>query len=349
VTRVRVSVPATTRNLGPGLDCMALALELTNTIELAEVEHGVRFELDGPYAIEEMESSARLALKAITTVFRRAGYLPGGLRLRLESNIPPGDCLGGDAACLLGGAVAANILLGSPLTREDLLNSLVPDLVGEPHTLLAAQLGGLIICTGGKNDLSYVPVRTAPMTLVVILPSLTTDASAITLPQQVSLEDAVFNIGHAALVVQAISTGNLALLGRAMQDRLHEAAHSQAIPGYREMLDAAYKAGAAAAAISGTGPAMIAFAKEEHSQVAKAMARAYRKTTGNEARTWVLPIDTQGISISEMGMTSTEKPVPASDHPVRMNRPDTVPASSSGRANTASSVALTPIAEGQSL
>lgn len=321
MTRVRVTVPATTCNLGPGLDSMALALELYNTVELAEIEHGLHLEVEGDFAPENMESCARLTLKAVMSVVHGAGYLPGGLRVRLENHIPAGDCLGGDVACLLSGAVAANILLGSPLTREEVLQ-LVLGHKSQPHAVLAAQMGGLVICAGSDDDLTYVQARVTPMTVIVVLPHAITDGLPAALPQPVSLNDAIFNIGHAALVAQALSSGNLDLLARAMRDRLHETMCSKTIPGYQEMITAARKSGAAAVAISGTGPALILFAKDDQDQIARAVTRAYRKTTGGEALSWVLPIDTQGVSISEMGMTSIEKPVPASGRPVSMPRHD---------------------------
>lgn len=319
MTRVRVTIPATSCNLGPGLDCMALALELYNIVELAESEHGLHVDSSGDFASEDMKSSARLALKAITGVFRKAGYLPGGLRVHLDSHIPPGDSLGGDAATLLGGAAAANILLGSPFTREEVLHVAL-GIKDRPHALLAAQLGGLVICSGRDGDLTYASVPIAPMKVIAVLPSTTADGSPSAPPQQVSLADAVFNIGHAALVAQALSGGSFDLLGRAMRDRLHETARSKTIPGCREMIDAAHESGAAAVSISGRGPALIAFSEGDHDQIAKSMARAYRKATGGEAQTWVLPVDTQGISISEMGITAFDKPIPAGDHPVTFDR-----------------------------
>lgn len=298
---------------------MALALELYNTVELTEIEHGLYLDVEGDFASKEMENSARLAIKAVTGIFHKAGYLPSGLRLHLESHIPPGDSLGGDTASLLGGAVAANILLGSPFARADVLQQVL-SIKDQAHTLLAAHLGGLVICTGHNGDLTYAPVRIAPMKVIAALPSSAPDGAPIDLPQQVSLADAIFNIGHAALVAQALSGGSFDLLARAMRDRLHETARSKIIPGCREMIDAAHKSGAAAVTISGTGPALIAFAEGDHNQIAKSMARAYRKATGGEAQTWVLPVDTQGISISEMGMTTFDKPIPASDHPVTFGR-----------------------------
>ncbi|MBN1310448.1 MAG: homoserine kinase [Anaerolineae bacterium] len=328
MTKVRVTVPATSSNLGPGLGCMALALGLHNTVELVELEHGLDFDLQGDNTRQEIEDTAVLVRQAILHIFHKAGYLPGGLHIHLENRIPSGSCLGGDAATLLGGAIAANVLLGSPFTREELLHQVI-EIENRPHALLAALLGGLVISSHSDNKLIYKPVQVAPMRVVTVLPEDKPGNSGIDLPQRVNLKDAVFNIGNAALVVQALSTGDIDLLARVMHDRLHEEAHSKSIPGYDQMRQAALKNGAAATAISGTGPALLAFAENDHDEIAKAMARAYRKATQNEAQAWVLPVDTQGISISEMGMSLVEKPIPASDHPVTLDKqkPHSLPSS----------------------
>jgi len=295
---------------------MALALGLHNTVELVELEYGLYFDLYGNNSKQELENTANLALLAASGIFRKAGYLPGGLRIGLENHIPPGSSLGGDAAALLGGAIAANILLGSPFTREELLHQII-EIENRPHALLAALFGGLVINSQNEGNLIYAPVQIAPMMVVVVRPTTKSDDPEAALSQQVNLDDAICNIGNAALVVQALSTGDIELLARTMHDRLHEEAHSKAIPGYSEMHKAALQTGAAAVAICGTGPALIAFAEGEHDDLAEAMAHACRKATGDEAQTWVVPVDTQGISISEIGMTSTQKPTPASKHPVK--------------------------------
>jgi homoserine kinase len=95
-------------------------------------------------------------------------------------------------------------------------------------------------------------------------------------------------------VVQALIEGNYELLSSAMQDRLHEPYRQKAIPGFREAVSAAREAGAAAVAISGSGPTLIAFASEAHAQIGAAMASAFQKAIGEEARTWILPVDIEG-------------------------------------------------------
>ncbi|MBN1427102.1 MAG: hypothetical protein JXB07_01875 [Anaerolineae bacterium] len=350
MTKVRVTVPATTCNLGPGLDCLALALGLHNIIELVEIDYGLELDLHGDYHAEALKDTADLVLEAASSIFRKAGYLPGGLRVHMESHIPPGSSLGGDGAALLGGAIAANILLGSPYPREEILQQIIA-LENRPHALLAALSGGLVVSSHSDGNLIHAPIPVTPMTVIVAMPTADSGDFDIDLPQRVRLQDAIFNIGHTALTVQALSSGNFDLLSRAMQDRLYNEVHSKSIPGYDQMRQAALKSRAAAVSICGAGPALVVFAQDNHREIAKAMARAYRKTAQEELQTWVLPIDTQGISISEMGMTPFDKPIPASDHPVTFDHQQAHPPSPNSDATShptvAKHLAFVPGLEGQ--
>lgn len=316
MTKVRVTVPATTSNLGPGLNSMALALGLYNVVELSEIEYGLEFDLHGEGGDSLPDSPDNMVVRAAIEVFRRARLVPGGLRVRLENNIPPGSGLGSSAAALLGGVVAANVLLGSPLDREELLRIAI-DMDGRPNAATAALFGGLVISSYDGDELVYATVPVVPMYVVVVLPVEADRPRPDVFPQSISLPDAVFSIGRANLVMRALSTGNYSLLRRAMQDRLHEPICQQCIPGYHQAVEIAHRYGAAAVSVSGLGPALVAFTEQEHEAIAHHMARAFERVTGSFARTWTLPLDTQGISISEMAANMSfdrqRRPVPASD------------------------------------
>jgi homoserine kinase len=126
--------------------------------------------------------------------------------------------------------------------------------------------------------------------------NLSTHAARAALPKQVSLADAVFNLGRAALVVEALRTGDLELLGRVMADRLHQPYRLPLIPGAAAAIQAALQAGASAAALSGAGPGVVAFGRVDMAPVAAAMQAAFQ-SAGLSARTWVLSATSQGASI----------------------------------------------------
>ncbi len=314
MTRVRVTVPATSSHLGPGLDSMALALQLHNVVELGEAEQGLIVTIRGEGADRLARDAGNLVVKGAVAVFRRVGCAPGGLRVHLEYDIPPELGLGSSAAAVLGGVVAANVLIGSPLARDEVLRT-AASLDGRVAAVAAALFGGLVVTSRHHDDLFYSNVPIAGMFVGVVAPLIESPARHPSLPQHVSLSDAVHNIGRAALVVQALNRGDYALLERAMRDRLHEPVRSKLIPGYRRAVAAARRNGAAAVAISSSGPALIAFAQDNHEEIVDAMARAMRDEGAPAVLTWVLPVDTQGISISESGVSMSRngsQPTPAS-------------------------------------
>jgi homoserine kinase len=298
---VHVTVPASSANLGPGFDCLALALGLHNVVEFGEAEAGLTFSISGEGAETLPRDASNLVVRAAAAVFRKVGRAPGGLRIRQENQIPLLSGLGSSAAAILGGVVAANALLDDPLSHDEMLRTAV-ELEGHPDNVCAALLGGLVVSSYSRGDLVHTSVPIQPMRVVVALPqvSLSTAEARAALPKSVPLENAAYNIGRAALVVQALANGDYELLKEAMHDRLHEPVRQKFIPGYRAAVEAAQKSGAATVAISGAGPSLIAFAPDGHQAIARAMARALEEATGKSVRVWVLPVDTQGISISLM-------------------------------------------------
>jgi homoserine kinase len=169
---------------------------------------------------------------------------------------------------------------------------------GHPDNAAASLFGGLNLVTtvSGKPIARQVPV--AELKLIVALPrvSISTRQMRRALPRRVSLGDAVFNVGRALLTVEALRAGDYELLEIAMVDRLHQRHRLRFIPAGEAAMTAARKAGAAAVALSGAGPSLVAFAADRHERIAKAMARTF-KGAGLEVRTFILDIETEGARV----------------------------------------------------
>ena len=296
--RVRLTVPATSANLGPGFDTLGLALGLRNIVELETAGQGLDVEIIGEGEAALAHDANNLTVKAVYRVFEKVGAPIQPLKFRLTNTIPPASGMGSSAAATVGGLVAANTLLDNALSRDELL-AMAADMEGHPDNACAAMLGGLVIASGGSEGLIYQRVRIAPMQVAIALPDvhvMTEDLRAL-LPKTVTLADAAFNIGRAALVIQALAEGDYDLLGDAMHDRLHEPYRKSAIPGYNQAVRAALEAGASAVAISGSGPALIAFAPQNHAAIMRAMSDAFARVTERRVKTWTLPVDTQGVQV----------------------------------------------------
>jgi homoserine kinase len=287
---------------------------------LSEIDEGLSFHITGEGADDLPRDSSNLVVKGAQAVFQAVGRAPSGLGVRIHSEIPLSSGLGSSATALLGGTVAANALVDYPLAREDLLK-ITARLEGHPDNVTAALLGGLVISSHGDDGIVYRSVPIQPLQVIVVLPEvrLSTGAARDALPKEVPLKDAAQNVGRAALVVQALIHGDFGLLGEAMRDRLHEPYRRKLIPGIAEVEKAARDKGAATVALSGAGPAVVAFAEdpETYDAITRAMAETFQKMTNKPARTWLLPIDTQGIAISEMAtdLPLTRKRKPAASPP----------------------------------
>jgi homoserine kinase len=301
VNSVKVSIPATSANLGPGFDSLGMALGLRSTVEIQTTPGSLHVEMRGSGAAALPRDTHNLVVQSVLAVYKRVMQKPPGLHMLLTNEIPTGSGLGSSAAAIIGGVVAANVLLGSPLSDDELLD-MATEIEGHPDNVSPALLGGLVVCSYGPCGMLRQRVPVAPMKVVITLPdvAVSTKEQRAALPTMVPLSDAASNIGRAVLVVHALQTGKFTLLREAMCDRLHQPHRKQAIPAYDEAFYAALSQGAAAVAISGAGPSMIAFAPDRHDRIAEAMVEAFRRVAKCKAQSWVLPVDMDGARIEDV-------------------------------------------------
>jgi homoserine kinase len=300
--QVRVSVPATTANLGPGFDALGLALELFEEVRLGHQtdgggQHQIR--VSGVSAGRLQATPNLLAFRAAAAVYRRIGRTMPPLALELVTRIPSSRGFGSSAAAIVGGVVAANALEGEPLDRQAQLE-LVTELEGHPDNVAAALLGGFVVSVQGRNGL--VAKRLDPpqdLRAVVCIPekAMSTKHARGVMPTHLTREDAVFNLGRTALLVAAFVTRDWALLRHAMDDRIHQPARGQLFPPLHPTIAAALEAGAHGAALSGAGSGIIAFATAREQEIAGAMRRTV-EGHGIPCRTDVLRLSARGAALS---------------------------------------------------
>ena len=275
-----VHVPATTANLGPGFDCLGLALQIWNTIVVEESIKPPEVRLRGH--LENLATDrSNLTLRAMEELFQRGRMRFPNVRVTMTNRIPVGRGLGSSAAAITGGLVAANAWAREKFSHDNLL-ALATELEGHPDNVSAALLGGLtIVIREGENTFAarVRPPRGWRAILFIPEHTLSTKFAREILPQQIAREDAIYNIGRAALLVRAFSAGDVRGLDLAMGDRLHEPYRARLVPGMGELCQAARRAGAHGVALSGAGPSMVAFASTEQgaARVARAFERCARK------------------------------------------------------------------------
>jgi homoserine kinase len=301
--KIRVKVPATTANLGPGFDALGLALNLWNEAEFTctddnKISLTVSGEGEGKIPTNADNAIAEAALQIYDLVRKPCQ----GLHIDCINRVPLGSGMGSSSAAMLSGMLGANALLGNPLTDEEILK-LAIETEGHPDNVAPAMLGGLVASIVYENRVisMKLPARAnhGSIHAIVVLPDFdfpTKQARAI-LPKQVERTDAIYNISRAVLVTEALRTGNLDLLGIAMKDSLHQPYRLPLIPGAIAALEAGKKAGAAAVALSGAGPGLIAFSSKAETGIGAAMKRAF-ESAGLSARVFELETSYEGAEVT---------------------------------------------------
>jgi len=263
VKRFAVSVPATSANLGPGFDSVGIALELrirADVTVLAATESW-RWSFTGSEAPTHNGLRDEM-MRAMRTLFAAVGAAPPPLAILVDNPIPLGRGLGGSAAgAALGLAIAAQLREPAPEVAE--LTRTITALEGHPDNGVPAIVGGIVIAVAEDEDVVYA--RFAPprgLRAQVVVPdfSMPTREARRILPDAYPRRDAVYNVGHAALLGAAFASGNLGLLRTAMRDRMHQPFRASFVPGLEEML-ALDGAGVFGVALSGAGPSVLALAE----------------------------------------------------------------------------------------
>lgn len=279
---VRVEVPATTANLGPGFDSLGLALDVWNRFDvaIADDEEGVFVSCEGEGQDELPRGTENLVYRAMARCYE-GEELPRSVRIHIRNRVPLSSGLGSSATAVVAGVLAANALRRRPL-GEDRLLELATEIEGHPDNVAPALRGGLVVSAlkrhGGVEAISVRPPEALKVCVAVPDLHLSTRVARAKLPDQIRRDDAVFNLSRAALWVAAVTTGAFEALRTATEDVLHQPYRRELIPGLEEVFAAALDGGAFGVALSGSGPSVAAFCSEERCEaVGEKMRSAFQK------------------------------------------------------------------------
>jgi len=260
---VRVQVPATSANLGPGFDALGLALSLHDEVEARILPAGVSIEITGEGADLAGAGEEHLVLRAMRETFALTGGQPAGLGLRCLNRIPHGRGLGSSAAAIVAGILAAQALAGpeKALPGAELL-ALASRIEGHPDNVAACLGGGLTIAwltPDGPRMIGLEPLPSVTPVICVAPDPVRTDLVRGLLPDQVRHRDAAANAGRSALLIAALTqpgSGREVLL-EATRDWLHQDYRAEAMPETAALVGRLRAAGIPAV-VSGAGPSVLA-------------------------------------------------------------------------------------------
>ena len=261
---VKVTVPATTANVGPGFDCLGAALSLYNHFQFQPLAQAtappLAIYINGLEAEKLPDDDSNLVYQSFRQVYRHLNQDAPPIQIDIELDIPLTRGLGSSATAIVGGLVGANALSGFPLSQEELVQ-LAITMEGHPDNVVPAMLGGCQLSIPSEDRWIFCDVPWHETIVpVVAIPDfeLSTEAARQVMPKSYSQADAVFNVSHLGLLLRGLETGQVDWLSTALRDKIHQPYRQPLIPGYEDVATAAINSGAYGVVISGAGPSLLA-------------------------------------------------------------------------------------------
>ncbi|GAA0079610.1 homoserine kinase [Clostridium sporogenes] len=292
---IEVRVPATSANIGPGFDCLGVAVNMYNKFFVEEIKEGLIFE----GCEDKFKNEDNLIYVAMKKCFDKIGYKPTGLRIKMESDIPVSRGLGSSAACVVGGIVSANELAGRVLNKKELLD-LAVEVEGHPDNVNPAFCGGMTVSISDNKEIIYSKVKVSEgIKFCALIPdfTLSTEKARTVLPKSIDYKDGIFNVGRTALMVSALNNGDFHLIKYACKDKLHQDYRAKLIENFYSIKKQCEKLNSLGVFLSGAGPTIMVMIKEEENYFSKNI-KVFLDTLKNKWEVRELKIDNIGTIIN---------------------------------------------------
>ncbi|MBE6053309.1 MAG: homoserine kinase [Clostridium sartagoforme] len=263
---VRVRVPATSANIGPGFDTLGIAFDLYNEFEFSEEGKENKF-----FGFkEEFSNEDNIVYKSMITCFKRCDYRPSGLKISLvKEEIPISRGLGSSSSCIVAGLLGANYIMGNPLSIDELFKIGV-DIEGHPDNIAPAFFGGMVtsLVEDKKAIYNKIDIKEG-INFISIIPNfeLSTSESRKVLPKEVNISDAIYNVSRVSLMISAFANGNYDLLKYGCKDAIHEKYRTPLIDNYNLVYNKCISLGALSCFLSGAGPTIMGIIKSDEKEI----------------------------------------------------------------------------------
>lgn len=288
---LKVSVPATSANLGPGFDSVGTALNLYNDFYFYEKGKG---KLPPGGSLLNKDSLCHQAMQLFA---KRSGLQIPSLEIAIVANVPRSRGLGSSATLTVAGLIAAGVILDVSLAEETIIE-LASMIEGHPDNAAPALLGGLVVSISTPEGIKYIKTMPAGgLNVVVAVPAfeLATSTARKVLPRELPHQDAVKNTGRFGFFMASIFTGDYTNLKYSMEDLLHQPYRMPLVPGLKDVMEAAIASDSLGSCLSGAGPTILAFCKDNPTQVGQAMGQKWQEFN-IKSEIYLLHIPEQGAS-----------------------------------------------------
>jgi len=300
-TSVRVIVPGTTANLGPGFDTLGMALTLYDSLEVRATDSGVVVDVHGVGEGEVPTDETNLIASSLLYTFNKVGITPPGLHLVAHNTIPHGRGLGSSGAAIVGGVMAAKGLLEGihAFTDDDLL-AIATEIEGHPDNIAPSLFGGLTIAwvsdDGPRSKKLHIHRGVSLLVAIPVDASMSTHLARSLQPDTVPHKDAIFNLSRASLLIAAL-LDSPELLFEATEDKLHQTYRASAMPETTALLTTLRERGHAAV-VSGAGPSVLVLCSNPAQRSVAADLIVAHGRPAWEVR--LLTVDERGATIEEL-------------------------------------------------
>lgn len=294
---LEVIVPATSANIGPGYDCLGIALNLYNKFYFEEIDDGV--------VIEEKEkeyiNKDNLVYKSMLYFYEKIKpkKIPKGVKIKIIDEVPICRGLGSSATCIIAGLMGANYLSGSHLDKNEILK-LATEIEGHPDNVAPAIYGNMVISLMEDEEIIYDTIKVPEnIRFCAMIPDfeLSTEKARSVLPKTIEHKDGVFNVSRATLLVTAFMNNNLNLLKFACKDKFHQDYRSPLIKDYDKVVNHANKLNCLGTFLSGAGPTIMSLISDDDKDFLCDM-NSYLSSLDNQWEIKDLHCDTKGVIVN---------------------------------------------------
>lgn len=265
---IRYKVPATSANIGPGFDCLGMAVNLFNTIGFEEKQIGLEISVSGIGSESIPLDEKNMAYETAKYFFDKIGYTPKGLKIEIHNDIPIARGLGSSSAIVIGSLLCANEIAKANLDTQDILN-IANEIEGHPDNVTPALVGNITASVILENEVVYKKIQPPDMLdTIVLIPDyeMSTISARQILPKTYDRADCIFNVSRASLLVMAMITSDYELLSKVVDDKIHQPYRKSLIKEYDFFEKTMKLNGAFSSFISGAGSTLMAFCHKDKSK-----------------------------------------------------------------------------------